>query len=38
MPSGGTQLVDQVYDNLEARKRAVIRDKKGQMVIQVIEA
>lgn len=37
MPSGGTQLVDQVYEKLETRKRAVLEDKKGQMVIQVIE-
>ena len=38
MPSGGTELVEQIYDDLSAGKRATIRDKNGSLLIQLSEA
>ena len=37
MPSGGTELVEQIYDDLLATKRATVRDKNGSLLIQLGE-
>lgn len=35
IPSGGTALVEQTYDDLSTRRRAIIKDKNGSLLIQL---